>query len=84
MGQMVTNQFHKFEMELQQSEWYSLESKLQKIYQIFLTISGEPTTAHGYGHIECLRVSLKKVIPHISIHLRCYDQSNKEIISFYF
>lgn len=62
MCQLVTNQFYEFEMELGQCKWYLLEMKLQRIYHIFLTNANQPTTVHGYGHIECVRISLKKII----------------------
>lgn len=65
VGQMVTNQFDEFEVELEKCKWYLFETKFQRNYLIFLSIAEQPTTTYGYGHIECLRASLKKVISHV-------------------
>lgn len=65
MGHTVTNQFDAFELELEQCKWHLFDKKLQRIYLIFLAIVEQQTTINGYGNIECVRVSLKRVISHV-------------------
>lgn len=65
MGQTVTNQFVEFEVELHRSKWYLFKTELQRNYLIFLAIAEQSITAYGYGQIECIRLSLKKVISHV-------------------
>lgn len=69
MGQMATNQFDEFETKLDECNWYLFEMKLQRIYLMFLANAKQPTTINGYGHIECVRVSLKKVILCVHQHM---------------
>lgn len=76
LGHTVTSQFDAFEWELEQTKWFLFESKLQQIYLIFLAIAEQSTTINGYGNIECVRVSLKRVISHvhISVERNQYDK----------
>lgn len=80
-GQTVTDRFNDFEMELQQCKWYSFELKLQRNFFLFASIAEKPTTTYGYGHIECVRSSLKKV--KFRINVECAKITKKKIL-FYF
>lgn len=82
LGHTVTSQFDEFEWELEQSKWYLFESKLQRIYLIFMAVAEQSTSINGYGNIECVRVSLKRVIWHTCAHQRWCNQCNKEMFFF--
>lgn len=67
MGEMVTNQFNDFAMELGQCKWYSFSMKLQRIYLIVLANAEQSISVRGYGNIVCVRESMKRVILHASL-----------------
>lgn len=61
-GERVIKQFEMFEEEFDRCNWYTLPSKLQRIYLMFLLDTHKPKTIQSYGRIVCSRETYKKVI----------------------
>ena len=61
-GEMVTNQFGKFNDALDQCSWYLFSVKMQQKFVVVVSNAQQSTTIRGYGNTLCARLSLKTVI----------------------
>ena len=61
MGEMVTDQFEKFNTKLYQCDWYLFPIEVQRMLVIFMSDTQKPVFIHGYGNILCIRENFKKV-----------------------
>lgn len=60
-GEMVTNQFNKFNDALDQCSWYLFSIRMQKQFVIVLANAQQSTNIRGYGNMLCARQSFKTV-----------------------
>ena len=61
-GRMVTSRFDKFHDKLQQCNWYSFSTEMQRLYLMFMMNAQQPVMIKGYANILCTRDTYKKVI----------------------
>lgn len=61
-GEMVTNQFVKFNDALDQCSWYLFSIEMQHNFVVIVLNAQQPTTIRGYGNSLCARESFKMVI----------------------
>lgn len=59
-GAMVTNQFNRFNEELDQCDWYLFPVELQRTLLIVMINTQNPIIIRGYGNTLCTRDALKQ------------------------
>lgn len=73
-GEMVTNQFELFDVELWQCDWYFFPMKLQRMLVLIMTNTQKTTQIQGYANTLCSRSAFKEVKNWIRLcrHLMCW------------
>lgn len=63
LGEMVTNQYEGFNVELYQCDWHLYPIGMQQVFVTFMSCTQHPVFIHGYGNIltQCTRETFKKV-----------------------
>lgn len=61
IGHLVTQQFEKFNAELNQCNWYLYSLEMQRILAIFMSNAHQSTYIRGIGNILCSRRKIKEV-----------------------
>lgn len=79
-GERMTNDFERFDEELERCGWHLLPIELQRMYLIFLSNTQQPKTVHCYGGLVCSRETYKKV----SIHICPIEFKSNRIRNFFF
>lgn len=62
LGQRMTDQFNDFNVELDQCNWYTFPTRLQKMYGIFVHNAQQEMGLRGYGNLLCSLDTMKRVI----------------------
>lgn len=60
-GEQVTNQFIKFNDELDQCSWYLFPMQLQRMLIIVMINAQQPAVIQGYANAVCTRFAFNKV-----------------------
>ena len=64
---IMSEEFNRFNDELNKSEWYLIPIEMQRIYLIFLLDTQQLTVVCGFGNIFCTRDTFKSVNQFISL-----------------